>query len=93
MILTWCWGLTFVLLNRLCSRQNTPSTDEKAKGQRVTRQERWEADLCLEVQEPESHIHSCLSEASNSQQATSGLQGHRGTPRDTSPVQVRARAA
>ena len=93
MSLTWCWGLTFVLLNRLCSHQNTHSTDEKTKGYRVTHQERWEADLGLEVQEPGSHIHSCLSEASNSQQAMSDLQGHRGTPQDTSPVQVRARAA
>ena len=34
MSLTWCWGLTFVIWNQLCSHQNTHSTDEKTKGQR-----------------------------------------------------------
>lgn len=46
-------------------------------------QERWEAGLGLEVPEPGSHIHSCLSDASNSQQAMSGLQGPWGAPQDT----------
>ena len=34
MSLTWCSGLTPVLLNQLCSHQNTHCTDEKTKGQK-----------------------------------------------------------
>lgn len=54
--LTWCWGLTFVIWNQLCSHQNTHSTDEKTKGQKGYA---WgEADLGLETQEAESHLYS-----------------------------------